>query len=492
MRERDLSALKAKARQLGDGPGVYLMKDRLGSVLYVGKAKVLKRRVSSYFQPSRRLRVEQPKVAAMIELIHDFEVVEVRSESEALLLEGKLIKEWKPKYNTDFTDDKRFLLVKVEASTVLPRFRLVRFRDEDQCVYFGPFAHSGLLRKTLQQLRLQFGILLGDARPTLLEDGRWQLYEDMRAEIYGHSNVVSEDEYLQRVESACSFLEGKSQEWVDDLKTAMMEAAKDRNFERAAELRDILAALEGTTQKTRKFVRNPVWKGDASEPLQQLRDALGMREEPAAMECFDISHISGTFCVASMVRFEKGLPAKNAYRRYRIKSFVGNDDFRAMEEVVSRRYRRLHSEGKAFPDLVVIDGGVGQVSSALRAFLESGLEPPVLIGLAKKEEQVIFSDGREPLQLPGHHPGRLLLQRIRDEAHRFANSYNAELRRKKLRESVLMGYIGLGQKRRDSLLNHFGSFERLRRASAEEIQAVEGIGPKMAKDLRDWLQRQGE
>ena len=166
------SKLKEKVRQLPDGPGVYLMKDRFGSVLYVGKAKNLKRRVGSYFQPSRRLRVEQPKVAAMLDLIRDFEILEVRSESEALLLEGKLIKEWKPKYNTDFTDDKRFLHVRVDLNQRFPRFRLVRFRSDERSLYFGPFAHSGPLRKTLHEMRHKFGILLGDGHPKQLPDGR--------------------------------------------------------------------------------------------------------------------------------------------------------------------------------------------------------------------------------------------------------------------------------------------------------------------------------
>jgi len=183
------------------------------------------------------------------------------------------------------------------------------------------------------------------------------------------------------------------------------------------------------------------------------------------------------------------LPDKSQYRRYKIKSFVGNDDFRAMEEVVGRRYRRLADEGKPFPDLIVIDGGAGQVTAALRAFLAAELEPPTLIGLAKKEETIIFSDGREPLKLPGHHAGRLLLQRIRDEAHRFANTFNAELRRKRMRESVLFQFEGLGEKKRTALMRHFGSLEKLKGADATAMQEVEGIGPKLANRLVAWLER---
>ncbi|NBD37669.1 MAG: GIY-YIG nuclease family protein [Verrucomicrobia bacterium] len=483
------SKLKEKVRQLPESPGVYLMKDRTGSVLYIGKAKNLKRRVGSYFQPSRRFRIEQPKVAAMLDLIADFEILETRSDSEAILLEGRLIKEWRPKYNTDFTDDKRFLHVRVDPEIPLPRFRLVRFRSGDRSLYFGPFAHSGLLRRTLQEMRLKFGILLGDAHPQQLEDGRWRLYDDARAELYGHPNIVSVLEYRERVEAACDFLEGKSKEWIGELEEQMRKAAENRNYERAAELRDVMAALRRTTQRNRKFTHAAPLVAEPSRPLEELRKVLALAQPPRRMECFDISHISGSFCVASMVHFRNGKPERKQYRRYQIKGFVGNDDFRAMCEVVGRRYARLQREGQPFPDLIVIDGGAGQVASALRAFLERGIEPPPLIGLAKKRETIVFSDGREALQLSGHHPGRLLLQYLRDEAHRHANTYNAELRRKKLRESVLDDFPGLGPKRRRLLLARFGSLDRLRKASAEELQEVEGIGPKLAEAIASQVRK---
>lgn len=477
------SSVKEKVRNLPDGPGVYLMKDRLGSILYVGKAKNLRKRVSSYFQPSRKFRLEQPKIVAMIDLIEDLEIITVQSESEAILLEGRLIKEWKPRYNTDFTDDKRFLLVKVDIQHVLPRFRLVRFRSDDSSLYYGPFAHSGLLRRTLGELRLKFGILLGDASPKNLGDEQWQLYDDVRGEIYGLPNVVTEAEYRQRVELACQFMDGKSREWLQEIEAAMLKASEDLQFEKAAELRDILKALRRTIEKTRKFVRLPAAQRQ-DKALQSLKEHLQLKKLPRTMECFDISHISGSFCVASMVRFFEGKPDRSQYRRYKIKSFLGNDDFRAMEEVVGRRYRKLHEEGKAFPDLVVIDGGMGQVTAALKAFDGEGLEPPPLIGLAKKEETIFFSDRREPLLLPGHDEARLLLQRIRDEAHRFANSFNAELRRKQLKSSVLDDFPGLGPARRAALLKKFRTIQAIRQASIEELCEIPGIGPELARKIQ--------
>jgi len=481
--------LKEKVRRLPDRPGVYLMKDRIGRIIYVGKAKALKRRVSSYFQPSRAFTLH-PKIRALVEMIADFETIEVKSEPEALLLEGKLIKQWKPRYNTDFTDDKRFLLVRVDPGEDLPRFRLARIRKDDRARYFGPFAHSGPLRKTLAQMRRQFGILLGDATPKQGADGLWRLYDDVRAEIYGFENTVTREAYLERVDQACAFLEGKSREWLGSLREEMAAAASRREFEKAAGLRDIVFALEKTLERHRNFERlDPTALSAEGGALEALGEALGLGRPPVTLECFDISHISGTFVVASMVRFADGKPDKDNYRRFRIKGFMGNDDFRSMEEVVGRRYGRLREEGKPFPDLVVIDGGAGQVAAALKAFISLDLSPPPLIGLAKREETIVFPDERRPLNLPLEHPGLRLLQRLRDEAHRFANTYNADLRSKKIRESLLDDFPGLGPVRRVALIEHFGGIDRLRAASAHEIAEVPGFGPKMAAELHGFLAR---
>jgi excinuclease ABC subunit C len=480
--------LKEKVRALPDTPGVYLMKDRLGRIIYVGKAKSLKKRVSTYFQSGRtRALRHQPKIRTLIEMIEDFDIIEVKSEPEALLLEGKLIKQWRPKYNTDFTDDKRFLLVRVNLEDEMPRFTLTRFRKEDRSRYFGPFAHSGLLRRTLASMRKQYGVLLGDTRPVKLPDGRYRLYDDVRAELYGWPNEVNTAEYRTRVEQAADFLDGKSREWLQALRDEMLARSAKQEFEKAAELRDVVLALERTLARTRKFTRDLTGGRGNDEALRALQEALGLESPPVNMECFDISHISGTFVVASMVHFTEGRPDKDQYRRFSIKSFIGNDDFRAMEEVVGRRYRRLIAEKKQFPDLVVIDGGRGQIAAALKAFMLLECPPPAMIGLAKKQETIIFPDARAPLNLPLSHPGLNLLQRLRDEAHRFANTYNADLRSKKIKESVLDDFPGLGPKRKAVLLEHFGSIDRLRAASAEKLAEVDGFGPKLAAELHAFL-----
>jgi excinuclease ABC subunit C len=295
------------------------------------------------------------------------------------------------------------------------------------------------------------------------------------------------------VDDACTFLEGKSREWLETLRAEMTAAAGKHEFEKAAELRDVVFALEQTLRKTRRFERlDPTRPEGDEEALESLQRALQLPAPPHTMECFDISHISGTFVVASMVHFAHGRPDKNNYRRFQIKSFVGNDDFRAMEEVVGRRYRRLAEEQKPFPDLVVIDGGRGQVGAALKAFLALDLTPPAIIGLAKQHETIIFADARAPLNLPLNHPGLNLLQRLRDEAHRFANTYNANLRSKKIRESVLDDFAGLGEVRRRALMERFGDIDRLRAASLEQIREVEGFGPKLATELHAFLHRPAE
>ena len=481
------SRLKEKVRNLPHTPGVYLMKDRFGNVIYVGKAKDLKKRVSTYFQPSRKKMVAQPKVRSMLPLITDLETIDVNTETEALLLEGKLLKEYKPRYNTEFVDDKRFLMVKVDVQSPLPVFRLTRNRNDNTSQYYGPFVHASMLRKTLSEMRLKFGILLSDARPEEVEAGVYRMYNDVRREIYGHENLVSVDSYRRRVEQACEFLEGKSKEWITDLETEMRAKALAQDFEKAAELRDLVVSMRRTLERTKKFVSTANLRVSPDGVMERLKEVLDLPSMPRHIECFDISHTSGSFVVASMVCFRNGKPSRGDYRRFRIKRYVGNDDFRSMEEVVGRRYQRLHRENRTMPDLIVIDGGKGQVTSALRSFLLLEIPPPPLIGLAKKMETIIFPDHRAPMNLPHDDPALFLLQRARDEAHRFANTFNADLRSKKIKESVLDEFQGLGKVRKQLLMEHFRSLDRLRKASVEEIQQVKGIGAKMASDLFEFL-----
>jgi len=483
--DREELSPKAKARRAPHTPGVYLMKDPAGLVVYVGKAKDLKKRLASYFMPRQRMT---PKVAAMMDTVADLEWHEVRSETEALLLEGKLIKRWRPRWNILFRDDKQFPQIRVDLADPIPRFRIVRARTSDSARYFGPFPHQQAVRRTINEMRKKFGILLADATPSLLPDGRWRLYGDLRSQIQKFPNEVTSEEYGARVTAACAFLEGKAGEWAEQTESEMRAAAAARDYEKAAELRDLLDALRRTTEKSRRFLReNPLPRRDETGALDALASALGLARPPTTAECFDISHISGTLAVASMVRFVDGQADKTGYRRFKIKSFEGNDDFRSMEEVVGRRYTRLAEEGRSFPELVIIDGGLGQVGAALSAFRKAGLTPPPLIGLAKREETIVFPEGRE-LKLPRHDVGLALLMRIRDEAHRFANDFNAALRSRKLKESLLDEMPGLGPKRKEALLAAFGSIQKLRKATEAELAQLPGVSDKLAGEIVKFLE----
>ena len=484
----DRSSLLSKVRALPNKPGVYRMRDRLGTVLYIGKAKDLKKRVSSYFQSSKKFSFDRPKIEAMMSLVVDVDVTVVRNETEALLLESKLIKEFRPHYNTALRDDKRFLMIRVDFRKKLPEFSLTRNRTDPKSRYFGPFVQSASVKKTLQEMRTQFGILLGDSNPKEIADGTFLLYDDARAEIYGQSEPVTIEIYHQRVQKACRFLDGQSKGWLVDLECKMQEYSEKMEFEKAAEARDLILAIKDSLAKNRSFLREPIQSQKLpNQDMSYLKEVLGMDHLPKQIECFDISHISGTFVVASMVQFIDGQPARQNYRRFKIKSFEGNDDFRSMEEVVERRYRRLYNENRRMPDLIVIDGGAGQVGAALKAFYTIEVRPPMLIGLAKKEETIIFADGRAPLNLSLRDSGLKLLQRIRDEAHRFANSYNAELRSKKLKESILDEIPGLGPVKREAVLSHFKSIEKLQRASISELEKVPGVKEKLANLIYDYL-----
>jgi excinuclease ABC subunit C len=270
----------------------------------------------------------------------------------------------------------------------------------------------------------------------------------------------------------------------------MLKYSEDLEFEKAAQSRDLITAIKESLVKNRSFMREPIQAKNKSEmDMISLKKALQMDVLPRHIECFDISHISGTFVVASMVQFKEGIPSKQNYRRFKMKGYQGNDDFRAMEEVVERRYQRLHNENKAMPDLIVIDGGAGQVSASMQAFYGIGIDPNMLIGLAKKEETIVFSDGRAPLNLSMRDKGLRLLQRLRDEAHRFANSYSAELRSKKIKESLLDEIPGIGPNKRKALLMHFKSIQNIQKADSSKITQVPGISEKLAEIVLNHLSK---
>ncbi len=466
------------------------MKDSLGQVIYIGKAKNLPKRVSHYFENNAKFKAYNAKIASLVDIIDDFDHYTTKSEAEALILESKLIKKWHPRYNTLEKDNKNFLLLRVEKFSPLPKFTFCRNRKEDNSLYFGPYLGAAAIRSALRQIHKDFGILLAESHPKKLPDGTWQLYDDARSEISKFANIVSEAEYNQRVVAALDYLKGRDDSALSEAEEKMKQASASLDFEKAAKYRDLIAAILETRKVNARakvdtnLSRTP--QHIAELAMESLRKSLKLKKLPRVIECFDISHISGSFCVASMVHFENGEPVNRKYRHFKIKSFVGNNDFRSMHEVVGRRYKRLEQEGVPMPDIILIDGGREQVYFAMKAFDDNGLAIPFIIGLAKREETVVLDDGTE-LKLSRTNEGLKLLQRARDEAHRFANSFNADLRSKRIRESILDDCPSIGQKRKEAILKYFGSISRVKAATVKELCQVEGIGFETAVEIRDFL-----
>jgi excinuclease ABC subunit C len=439
----------------------------------------------------------------------------VRSEPEAFLLEGKLIKEFHPRYNISFRDDKRFLMLKVNLNDPIPNFTFTRLKKDDGARYFGPFSNSGALRNTVALVRRQFNLRGCRVFTPGQADYKHCLYAHLKYCTAPCIGNVTREQYLEQVRAACDFIEGQCHEMREQLEVEMRKAATAQDYEKAAGLRDLIRDLKETTKKERKFERVPYTLPLAIDPqrdLTELAKALGLREPPRRIEGFDISNISGTFAVASLVSFKNGRPDRANYRRFKIKTVEGQDDFAGMAEVIFRRYSRLKKEmedrrsemGKDtrnktptpisqlpspnFPDLILIDGGKGQLNAACAELKKLGLEKIAVIGLAKEFEEIYQPDESKPLRLGLNHPAVKLLQRLRDECHRVANSYNAQLRIKRISESVLDEFPGIGERRKQALLKKFGSVQRLRTATLEQIAVVPGFGGKAAKELKAFLE----
>ncbi|NQX02433.1 excinuclease ABC subunit UvrC [bacterium] len=510
---------KTKLREVPHQPGVYLMKDRLGSIIYVGKARDLKRRVSSYFMASQKMR-SNVKTRALIDSIHDFEFHTVRNEEESLLLEGKLIKDYRPRYNVAFRDDKRFFLVKIRLADPWPRFQATRMKKDDGSRYFGPFPHSSALHSTLEWLNRSFGL-----RVCRATDPGESEYKHCNADIIRNCSApcigrIERTAYFEKIEEACRVLEGKGRREVfDGLRAEMTAAAGNLDFEKAASLRDILQNLEKTLSPTRQFARGRGVQTTVkpTEDLAELGEQLHLAGPPRVMECFDISNVSSNHIVASMVRFTDGKPDNQNYRRYRIRTVEGQDDFASMAEVIRRRYsrilmengaanpdaeysqenlveaqRRLARDGLAkivLPDLVIVDGGKGQLSMAVRELKALGLHDLPVVGLAKQHEEVFVPGRSESIRIPHDRGALKLLQRIRDEAHRFANGYNALLYRRRMKESLLDDCPGISPAKKQLLLEKFGSVARLKKTPVEEIAGIPGISLKLAGTLSKFLSR---
>jgi excinuclease ABC subunit C len=594
-------ALTDKLDQLPVRPGVYLFKDASGKVIYVGKARVLRDRVRSYFQSSfQSSRPAEFHKSRMVEDVADLELVVTDTEMEALALENNLIKRHKPLYNVRLRDDKNHPYLRLTLKEEYPRLYVVRRPSEDGNAYGGPYIPASLGHKTAGLVRKVFGIrsckeTLNGQRPRPCLQ-----YQIKRCLAPCVDEICSLDRYQRSCEDARLFLEGRTEEVVRRLRADMDRVSVEERFEEAASLRDQIRALErletpqkittteleerdlvaahveadraavqvfsvrdgkvvaregflldrltepeaalsstlqqfyaagryvprevlvpaevpdrellqswlGERRGTQVRIRTPQrgeklrlldlvvrnarlafdleWKHprqQSQEILRALRDLLDLEIEPHRIECFDISNIQGSDVVASMVLFEDGLPKKAGYRKFRVRGVAGApDDFASMREVVGRRYRRLLEEGKELPDLVLIDGGKGQLGAAVEALEELGVGEQPVASLAKREELLFVRGRAAPIALPRSSPVLQLVQRVRDEAHRFAIGFHRQARSKRTLRSELDEIPGIGPAKRRRLLSAFGSLRGVRGASEAELATV--VGPAMGARVR--------
>ncbi|ABM60817.1 excinuclease ABC subunit UvrC [Halorhodospira halophila] len=598
-----VEALRERVRGLPERPGVYRMLSAEGTIIYVGKARNLRRRVSSYFTPSRKT----PKTERLVQLIADVQITVTHTEAEALILENNLIKEHRPRYNVLLRDDKSYPYIYLSSHQQFPRLGYHRGARQGAGRFFGPYPNSNAVRETLGYLQKVFPIR--QCRDTFFRNrSRPCLQYQIRRCTAPCVGYISEEDYRRDVRDVEFFLEGRSGEVIAELVRRMEEAAENLEFEQAARLRDRIANLrhiqqrqyvaqdrddnmdivacvaEGDTACVQVFfIRGGSSLGNQSyfpntpsgsresdilasflaqhylgrvappevvinRPVreqrlleQALRTASGgtvairhrvrgdrrrwveMAEEnaryalsarsastasqqrrysalaevidsdapPERIECFDISHTAGEATVASCVVFNREGPVKSDYRRFNIRNVTAGDDYAAMHQALTRRYRRVKSGEAPLPDLLLIDGGKGQVAQARDVLDELGIDGVALMGIAKGperrpgEETLLLDDGEREIELPADSPALHLLQQVRDEAHRFAVSGHRQRRGKARRESILEEIPGLGPKRRQSLLKHFGGIQGIRQAGIEDLARVPGIHRSLAQRIYD-------
>ena len=486
--------VREKIAGLPHEPGVYRWLDADGTVIYVGKAKDLRRRVAQYFRPPGQL---DRKTLALVEHIADLHYTVVETEEDALLLENNLIKQLQPHYNILLKDDKTYPWICIRKEP-FPRVMLTRRYVQDGSLYYGPYASVQHARRLLDLMGglWKLRICAHPLSPEQIAGGKVRCCLNYHLDKCAGpcEGLFSETEYAAQIEEIKALLSGRTRQLMASCRERMQAAATELRFEEAQEWKERLALLEAhherekavghgildmETYRLLKEKTLPRRVEKSEKVLAQLQKDLGMRELPRHIECFDNSNIQGTNPVASCVVFRDALPSRKDYRHFNIKTVVGANDYASMKEVVNRRYSRLMAEGEDLPQLVVIDGGRGQLGFALEALMELGIADRVFtVGLAKRLEEVIVPGDPLPLFLDRNSSSLRVLMQIRDEAHRFGITHHRNLRSKAQTVSALRSIPGVGEKTEQKLLRHFKSVKRIKEASPEELAAV--VGPKLA------------
>jgi excinuclease ABC subunit C len=422
-----------KVRSFPQRPGVYLMKDQAGVVIYVGKATNLRARAGSYFQ---KAAATEMRTSHWVGEIADLDFIECDSEVDALLVESRLIKDIQPRRNKDQKDDKTFPYLQITIGEDFPRVEITREPESKGVKLYGPFTSVGSLRGALQVLQKIFKFRTCSLD---IDDGdqRWRWFRPCLLATIRQCTApcnmrVTKEDYRRDIRRLMMFLEGKKDRLLARMEREMAEHSKTLNFEAAAKIRDELKMLRSLDERgeLETHEQPEVFYVDPKKGLAGLKKSLKLPELPRTIEGIDIAHLGGQQTVASLVQFIDGLPNKHGYRRYKIETVRGVDDFRSIHEVVSRRFQRKVDEGDPFPDLLLIDGGKGQLNAALAAFATLDIKPPFILGLAKQQEEIFLPGESESIKLSRHSFGLRLLQYVRDEAHRFAQHYHHILRNK--------------------------------------------------------------
>jgi excinuclease ABC subunit C len=455
--------LKKKLKSLPSATGVYLFKDCQGKVIYCGKAISLRKRVPQHFKAGSSAWKDNLR-----KQVAEIEYILTSSEAEALILENALIKQWHPLFNVAYRDDKSYPYLALTAEK-FPRLLIVRRKDKQGLgEFYGPYANAKVLRQAVEWMRKIFPLRTCrklHKSPCL----NFHLKQCLGVCV----GKVGEREYAQIVQELRMFLQGGKAKLLHYLQEIMKEKSAENDFEAAARLRDRIQALAQVGARTLEAKK--------TEPVWLLKEFLGLENLPMRIEAFDISNLFGKEAVGSMVYFSLGKADKNNYRRFKIKSISGIDDYAMISEVLSRRYKRLLKEKKPLPDLILIDGGKGHLETAKRRLENLGLRQVPVFALAKQKEEIFFPDGTFRI-LAKDSPAGNLLKRIRNEAHRFALSYYRHLKNKSVKTSGLREIPGIGAKRTKALLERF-SLEELKTKSVEELAKIKGMTKKAAEKV---------
>ncbi len=489
-----MNKIQKKLKELPGDPGVYLYKNEDGEIIYVGKAAVLKNRVRQYFQKSRPF---EAKTEALVADIRDIDWITVETELDALFLEAELIRRYMPKYNILLRDDKSSGYIRVTYSSDHPTVTITRRPLDDGAQYFGPYYNVNSIRKALTHLRKAFPFSTHEQ--SIPKRACLQYHLGLCPGL--EENKTTLKDYRENLKKLTKYFKGERKSLIVGVERSMLQAAKESKFEEAEKLKKQLFALKGLTRQV-VFSDSEFMDLSKDAGLSGLADLLGLEKPPMRIEGYDISHMSGTDTVASMVVFTNGLPNKAEYRKFKMR-VPGNDDFAHMNEVITRRLSQKNIKQWNLPDLFLIDGGKGQLGAAIKARDEAGLNHIPMIGLAKREEEIVVaktsnfnislpknsfvtkSDQFEAILLPKTSHIVMLLQRIRDESHRFAVSYHTVLKRTRQTDSLLDDIPGIGPVTKKQLLKSFGSMKRVSEASAKDIEKV--VGKKKTVILEQYL-----